>query len=187
MKLTGIRKGAGTAIMGLGAYASTPVNRREQYPITTNVTTGKPENQGGAMNVTDVELNQEEQKVPDMLVALFERQKALEDKYYPIEASNGALCPPLPLDLDTFQGQERMRSVIHRIAAEIYEADNCLRNKAWKSTHVPTDKEHFWEEMIDGLHFYLQAFIEGGISAEDVFNLYTKKNKVNQFRQRSNY
>lgn len=139
------------------------------------------------MNVKDVELTPEEQVVGDMLQAIFDKQKALEDKYYPIEAKNGALCPPLPLDLDTFHGQERMRMIIHRITAETHEADNCLRNKAWKTTHVVTDKDHFWEEMVDGLHFYVQAFIEGGLTAKDVFDLYTKKNKVNQFRQRSNY
>lgn len=138
------------------------------------------------MNITDVEINKDTE-VKDMLIAIFNKQKALEEKYNAIEKKNGALVPDLPLNLHTFEGQTRMRDLIHRITAEIYEADNCLRNKAWKTTHIATDTEHFWEEMIDGLHFYVQMFIEGGLTAEDVYNLYCRKNDVNKFRIRSNY
>lgn len=137
------------------------------------------------MNVTDIG---EENDLPkDMLKAIFAKQSALEVKYYDIEKNNGALVLPIPLDVHSFKGQTRIRDLIHRITAEIYEADNCLRNKAWKTTHVATDEKHFKEELIDGLHFYIQLFIELGMSSEDVYRLYCKKNQVNKFRISSNY
>lgn len=138
------------------------------------------------MNINDVKA--ESRQLPDdLLVEIFILQTKLEEKYNAIEKNNGALVPEIPLNPDTFDGQTRIRDLIHRITAEIYEADNCLRNKAWKTTHVATDISHFKEELIDGFHFYIQLFIELGMSATDVYLLYSRKNAVNQFRQRSNY
>lgn len=137
------------------------------------------------MNIKDI--NEQSERPKDMLEAIFEKQFELEEKYKFIEANNGALVLDIPVDPHTFEGQTRIRDLIHRITAEIYEADNTLRNKAWKTTHVHTDVDHFKEELIDGFHFYVQLFIELGLTAEDVYNLYCKKNKVNVFRQESNY
>ena len=139
------------------------------------------------MNITDVDTEEELEGYHDRLVEIFKRQTRLEEKYKDIEIKNGALVLPLPLDVHTFQGQVRIKDLIFRIADELFESSNCLRNKAWKTTHVATDEAHFREELIDGFHFYVQLFIELGMSAEDVYQLYCKKNKVNQFRQGSNY
>lgn len=136
------------------------------------------------MNITDIE----NVKISgDMLKTIFDKQQALELKYNAIEKKNGALVPETPLDLNTFQGQERVRLLIYRITEELYEAGNTLRNKAWKSSQVPADVDHFLEEIIDALHFQIQLFIELGLTAEEVTAIYLKKNEVNSFRQRSNY
>lgn len=66
-------------------------------------------------------------------------------------------------------------------------AGNKLRNKKWKKTHVLTDRKIFFdylEEAFDRLIGCLRAV---GLNDVDIYNLYFKKNKVNQFRQRSNY
>jgi len=136
------------------------------------------------MNINDVP----EVKVEgDMLKAIFKKQLELEQKYEGIEKANGARVPGIPLDIDTFDGQERARLLTYRITEELYEAGNCLRNKAWKKSQVPTDKDHYFEELSDALHFVVQLFIELGLSAEEVCMLYFRKAKVNEFRQRSDY
>lgn len=138
------------------------------------------------MNIRDVkkeELNIE----GDLLEAIFKRQCELEDKYHDIEKKNGALCPPKPLDLNTFHGQERARMLIYRISEELFEAGNCLRNKAWKQSQVPVDMDHFVEELADALHFFVQLWIELGYTAAMVAAIYFKKSVVNLFRQRSKY
>jgi hypothetical protein len=137
------------------------------------------------MNINDIE---EKVEIPkDKLEAIFARQMELELKYNPIEKQNGAQIPDLPLDINTFDGQRRIKAIIFRIADELFEASNCLRNKDWKTTHVMTDESHFKEEIIDAYHFFHQLFIEIGMDAEQVYRLYDKKNQVNQFRIRSNY
>jgi len=136
------------------------------------------------MNIKDVDKTKIE---GDKLDAIFKKQWELEQKYFDIEKKNGAQVPPLPLKLDTFEGQERTRMLIYRITEELYEAGNCLRNKAWKTSQVPVDKEHFLEEMSDAVHFVIQLYIELGLTAEDFCNLYFRKAKVNDFRIKSNY
>ena len=123
----------------------------------------------------------------DKLEAIFKRQLELECKYRPIERATGALVPHLPLDLNTFFGQERTRLLIYRITEELYEAGNCLRNKAWKRHQVPTDEDHFLEELADAFHFIIQMFIELGLSADQLCDIYFRKSKVNEFRQESKY
>jgi len=66
-------------------------------------------------------------------------------------------------------------------------ACNCLKNKKWKQTQMLTDRKKFkmyidqaWRNLID---IYLSA----GLSLQDVYNLYFKKNAVNTFRQNSKY
>jgi dimeric dUTPase (all-alpha-NTP-PPase superfamily) len=136
------------------------------------------------MNIGDVE-KQEVQG--DMLKAIFAKQTELELKYNSIEKANGEHVPDIPLDPHTFEGQRRMRAIIYRITEELYEAGNCLRNKAWKTSQVPCDVDHFLEEMADSVHFVIQLYVELGLTAEDFADLYFRKAKVNKFRQKSNY
>ena len=136
------------------------------------------------MNIKDKEETKTE---GDLLKAIFARQTELEEKYQGIEKKNGALVPKIPLDMNTFLGQERARLLIYRITEELYEAGNTMRNKAWKSTNMPIDIDHYLEELADALHFFVQLFLEIGLSAEEVADLYLKKSEVNKFRIRSNY
>lgn len=138
------------------------------------------------MNIQDVKKEDLEIK-GDMLEAMFKRQKELEEKYHDIEKKNGALVQELPLNLDTFRGQERARMLIYRIAEELFEAGNCLRNKAWKQSQIPVDNDHFVEELADAWHFFLQLWIELGYTAIMVAVVYFKKSLVNNFRIRSKY
>jgi hypothetical protein len=66
-------------------------------------------------------------------------------------------------------------------------AANTLKNKPWKQTHMPTDvwqfKGHLWEAW----KAFLRIWVNLGCSQEQVFGLYFRKMKVNQFRQRTQY
>lgn len=138
-------------------------------------------------NITKEDIDKEFKTSGDMFTDIFNRQDELEKKYYEIEKKNGEIIPSFPLDIDTFEGQRRARAIIYRITEELYEAGNCLRNKAWKTTHVPTDKDHFHEELADAFHFMIQLFLELGFTSTQVFILYFKKSMVNKFRQNSKY
>jgi dimeric dUTPase (all-alpha-NTP-PPase superfamily) len=125
----------------------------------------------------------------DMLQTIFDGQLELIAKYHDIEESRGALViDPLNFGLiDSRFVQWRIKDLAFRMVEELTEATNTLKNKPWKQSEVTTDKVHFYEELADALHFFIELCITAGLSAEDLARIYHRKHAVNQFRQRSNY
>lgn len=139
------------------------------------------------MNVLDVE--GVELPKTDWLEAIFDRQWELVKKYHDIERSRGALVvePGMFGNVDHRYVQWRLKDLAYRTVEELSEATNCLKNKPWKQSEVLTDKDHFYEELADAFHFFIELCITAGLDAEDLTLLYLKKAEVNSFRQRSNY
>jgi NTP pyrophosphatase (non-canonical NTP hydrolase) len=139
------------------------------------------------MNVTDFDTIE----IPDgdMLDTIFLAQQELIEKYHDIEKGRGALVvdPESFGDLDYRFTQWRIKDLAFRCIEELTEATNVLKNKPWKQSEVPTDKVHFYEELADALHFYVELCITAGMDAEDLARIYHRKHAVNKFRQRSNY
>ena len=64
---------------------------------------------------------------------------------------------------------------------------NCLKNKKWKQTQVPTDLKKFKLLLQETFEAVLRVFKACTCSAEDIYILYFKKSEVNKFRQRTKY
>jgi len=141
------------------------------------------------VNINDVCLEESDQYMEgDMLMDIFGRQHELMKAYHPIEARNGLLLTDeVPVNLHSAIGQARLKDFAWRITEELGEAMNCLKNKPWKQTQMETDIAHYQEELADAFHFFIELCILSGIDAIGLYNLYFRKNKVNQFRQRSKY
>ena len=119
-----------------------------------------------------------------MLIA----QNLLEIKYLEIETNNGLRHDQnIPVDLDDPHGQAQIEDHMFRLIAELVEASECLKNRPHKVTQMPTDKDHFLEELSDALHFMLSLFVLVGLDAEQVYRLYWAKHQVNVWRQNTNY
>ena len=94
----------------------------------------------------------------DKLQAIFTRQKSLMDKYHDIELRSGLLqTEDCPVNLDDKRGQARIKDFSWRVTEELGEA---LDAKA--------TKDHYQEELIDGLHFLTELTILAG---KDYHNL----------------
>lgn len=147
------------------------------------------------MNILDIEKLVNEGEIPpppegDMLELMFERQMELMEKYNPIEKARGALTiePEMHGELDHRFVQWRLKDVVgERCVEEIMEAMNCLRNKPWKQSEVETDRDHYFEELADAAHFFIEGLITSGLTARQFFLLVYYKSEVNKFRQRTNY
>lgn len=88
----------------------------------------------------------------DKLQAIFTRQKSLMDKYHDIELKSGLLqTEDCPVNLDDKRGQARIKDFSWRVTEELGEA---LDAKA--------TKDHYQEELIDGLHFLTELTILAG-------------------------
>lgn len=100
------------------------------------------------MNITHAK---DENVKGDKLVAIFDRQKYLMDKYHHIEAKSGLLqTEDCPINLDDKRGQARIKDFAWRVTEELGEALDALREN---------DLAHFQEELIDGLHFLTELSI----------------------------
>ena len=139
------------------------------------------------MNVKDFE----HVEIPegDMLQGLFDGQTSLLPKYREIERGRGALVVDEDMygHLDHRFVQWRLKDLAFRTIEELTEATNCLKNKPWKQSEVPTDALHFYEEVGDALHFFLEFCITAGMTPEDLARIYHRKHAVNEFRQESRY
>jgi dimeric dUTPase (all-alpha-NTP-PPase superfamily) len=64
---------------------------------------------------------------------------------------------------------------------------NTLKNKVWKNTHMVTDENLFKQHLYYTWENFFILCIAYDIDAARLDDLYFRKNKVNQFRQTSNY
>lgn len=64
---------------------------------------------------------------------------------------------------------------------------NCLKNKPWKQTQMLTDRPKFKKYLASAWTCLMSTFFWEDISLEEIYDLYFKKNAVNQFRIRSKY
>lgn len=100
------------------------------------------------MNITNAE---HEVIQGDMLEAIFNRQKELMEKYHDIEANSGLMqTEDCPVNLDTKQGQVRIKDFAWRVTEELGEALDANYND---------QMDHYKEELVDGLHFLVELSI----------------------------
>lgn len=94
----------------------------------------------------------EERVEGDLLKAIFDRQKSLMNKYHDIELRSGLLqTEDCPVNLDDKRGQARIKDFAWRVTEELGEA-----------LDARTTKDHYQEELIDGLHFLTELTILTG-------------------------
>lgn len=102
------------------------------------------------MNINDV--SAPEERPDDLLGAIFDRQRELMERYHGIEHANGLLqTEEVPVDLHCRFGQARIKDFAWRMTEEFTEA-----------TDAKDDRDHYLEELIDGLHFLVEGLIISG-------------------------
>lgn len=64
---------------------------------------------------------------------------------------------------------------------------NCLKNKPWKTTQMMTDTRKFNNLVQTEFGAFLMLCNHAGFNPRSLYDMYIRKNQVNQFRQRTNY
>jgi len=129
------------------------------------------------MNIDDVVSEKVGANQGDKFDLLFKMQKQLMDKYK----------VPYPVSIHTKEGQKLLREMAGYVTEEIYEAMNILKNRPWTNYQIPVDESHYREELSDILHFVIELYIMSGEDANSIFDLYSRKHRVNKFRIDSKY
>ena len=120
----------------------------------------------------------------DRFCEMFEQQKSfvelLRDKRE---------HPDFPLDLSMKKNQQFLKSLSHECMHELFESNMLLKNsKKHRTTEfIEFDRESYKEELSDVLHYLIGILIYSGITAQEMFEMYMKKGKVNIDRINGGY
>jgi len=97
--------------------------------------------------------------------------------------------PDWPIDLCNKKHQQHLRDMALRGVEEMFEALQHLKN--WKPHRVTEvadfNKDEFLEEIVDAFNYFFSVLVLTGVSAEDLFDAYTKKDKKIHSRLDENY
>jgi len=98
------------------------------------------------------------------------------------------VLPPWPIDLTTKQGQRMIKEIVSDCHNELWEATYTLKNKIHKVTDDREfDRSHYVEELGDTLAYFMEICILSGISPQEMYNEFCRKNRVVKERFESGY
>ncbi len=119
----------------------------------------------------------------DMLEKMFARQREFMDML--VEHDK---FPEYPVDLTTKPGQRFFKEVAFNMIEELMEASFTLKNRQHKlSDDTDFDREHFIEELGDALAFFIEGLIVCGITPEQIYDEYVRKNTIVKKRLQEGY
>lgn len=97
--------------------------------------------------------------------------------------------PEYPVDLTTKPGQRFFKETAFNMIEELMEASFTLKNRMHKlSEDTEVDWAHFKEELAaDAFAYLLELFILSGLSADDVYEEYRRKNFIVRKRLKDGY
>lgn len=91
--------------------------------------------------------------------------------------------------IEEFTPEERMQAIRDNVLALEDELHEALAETGWKpwasSNHLNT--EAFKSEMVDAWHFFMNLMLHSGMTANDLYQGYVKKNAKNIQRQADGY
>ena len=82
---------------------------------------------------------------------------------------------------------DRMDSYVGQFCVACGLTCNCLKNKPWKQSQILTDTEKFKRLLEAEFGQFIMLCSRAGFTPTTLYDMYMRKNQVNQFRQRSNY
>lgn len=106
-----------------------------------------------------------------------------QDKTCPLYKGGDMFFNDQPLSLVTDIATKYSWGITHLLNL----SRNCLKNKPWKQDEVMTDIPKYWGYLGKAVSCMFQYMHVMGLSNQDIYYIYFKKNKINIFRQQSKY
>ena len=96
--------------------------------------------------------------------------------------------PEYPVDLTSKNGQRFVKECIFNLVEELMEASFTLKNRQHKlSDDRELDFEHYREEIGDAFAYFIEVCHLSGISAQQLFDEYRRKNLIVRQRLEQGY
>ncbi|MGB0415395.1 MAG: dUTPase [Coraliomargarita sp.] len=111
------------------------------------------------------------------------------DKLEEIFAQQDALNKRIGVDTDNMNDEEKAQWVLNYTRAMQQEIAELIDSVPWKwwAKYQEFDEQNAKVEVVDLFHFLISIAQVLGMTPEDVYEAYVKKNKVNHNRQDSGY
>ena len=111
------------------------------------------------------------------------------DKLEEIFALQEALNKRIGVEMENFSDEEKSKWILNYTRAMQQELAELIDSVPWKwwAKYQEFDEQNARVEVVDLFHFLISLAQTLGMTADDVYNAYTKKNKVNHQRQDSGY
>ena len=122
----------------------------------------------------------------DKLQSMFDKResfmKALKNR-------NPNICPEWPVDLTDKASQQHLRDTALKGVEEMFEALQHLKNwKPHRNTEIKDfDREEFLEEVVDAFNYFLSLLVMTGVTADELFDAYSKKDEIIHKRLKTGY
>ena len=97
--------------------------------------------------------------------------------------------PKWPVDISKKRSQQHLRDMALRGVEEMFEALQHLKNwKPHRESDVPEfDRSEFLEEVVDAFNYFMSVLVLTGVTSEEFYGSYVKKDKIIHDRLKSKY
>lgn len=96
--------------------------------------------------------------------------------------------PEYPVDLTSKLGQRFVKECAFNLIEELMEASFTLKNRQHKlSEDTEVDYDHFREELGDTFAYFIEVCLLCGITADDLYAEYSRKNQIVRRRLQEGY
>ena len=122
----------------------------------------------------------------DKLQSMFEMRESFMRS---LKDRNPEIYPEWPVDLTDKVSQQHLRDTALKGVEEMFEALQHLKNwKPHRNTEIKEfDREEFLEEVVDAFNYFLSLLVMTGVTAEELFNAYSKKDNIIHERLKTGY
>ena len=104
------------------------------------------------------------------------------------EAKPG-IYPDWPVDIKQKENQQLLRDTALKGVEEMFEALGHLKNwKPHRNTDIEEfDRDEFLEEIVDAFNYFLSILVLTGVTSEELFATYVKKDDIIHKRLQTGY
>lgn len=106
-----------------------------------------------------------------------------------LKEKNPSEYPDWPINLSDKKSQQHARDMALRGVEEMFEALQHLKN--WKPHRVTQvtefDRDEFVEEVVDAFNYFFSVLVLTGVSPDELFTMYKKKDMIIRDRLNTGY
>lgn len=99
------------------------------------------------------------------------------------------IYPSWPVDISEKESQQLLRDTALKGVEEMFEALGHLKNwKPHRTTEITEfDRDEFLEEIVDAFNYFFSILVLTGVTSDELFNTYVKKDGIIHKRLQTGY